>query len=56
MPSQFKFDPTSIRITESEILADLSYPSGSRAAAKSRPGLIRRAAASRRAGGGRRIR
>ncbi len=38
MPSEFKFDPTSIRITESEILADLSYPSVSRTAAKSKPG------------------
>jgi hypothetical protein len=37
MPNQFKFDLTSIRITESEILADLSYPSPSRTVAKTKP-------------------
>jgi hypothetical protein len=37
MPNQFKFDPTSIRITEREILADLSYPAVSRTGAKSKP-------------------
>ena len=37
MPNQFKFDPTSIRITDSEILADLTYPTGLRTRAKSKP-------------------